>query len=167
MLADSPSASNQQRPSTPASERPHIQSRYPWQRPPTEQILGALQLLRRNNDVSRRQAFLLLDQGVETLFKTYLSLPASVTHTAMPENERIRSLAMFSAMECAALLLLNPKAAVALAGSLAPVIAPEVKALLGRDVAVFDEWCASRGLVRIARDVFSGKPDILGLDVDL
>jgi hypothetical protein len=74
---------------------------------------------------------------------------------------------MFAAMECAALLLLNAQASVALAGSLAPAIAFEVKALLGRDVAVFDEWCASKGLVRIARDVFSGKTAILGLDVDL
>jgi len=86
---------------------------------------------------------------------------------SLPEKERMRSLAMFAAMECAALLLLNIHATVALAGSLAPVIAPEVKTILGRDVAVFDEWCASKGLVRIARDVFSGRDDILGLDVDL
>jgi len=86
---------------------------------------------------------------------------------SLPEKERMRSVAMFTAMECTALLLLNPTASVALAGSLAPVIAPEVKALLGCDVAVFDEWCASKGLVRIARDVFHGKKGILGLGVDL
>jgi putative methanogenesis marker protein 12 len=86
---------------------------------------------------------------------------------SLPEKERMRSVAMFAAMECAALLLLNTRATVALAGSLAPVIAPEVKALLGCDVSVFDEWCASNGLVRIARDVFRGKAEILGLDVDL
>lgn len=86
---------------------------------------------------------------------------------SLPEKERMRSVAMFAAMECAALLLLNSKATVALAGSLAHTIAPEVAALLGRKVEVFDEWCASRGLVRIARDVFGGKKDILGLDVDL
>ncbi len=86
---------------------------------------------------------------------------------SLPERERLRSVAMFAAMECAALLLLNTRASVALAGSLAAFIAPEVKTLLGRDVAVFDEWCASRGLVRIARDVFCGKTGILGLDVDL
>jgi putative methanogenesis marker protein 12 len=86
---------------------------------------------------------------------------------SLPEKERMRSVAMFAAMECAALLLLNSKATVALAGSLAPTIAPEVASLLGRKVEVFDEWCASRGLVRIARDVFGGRKDILGLDVDL
>jgi hypothetical protein len=74
---------------------------------------------------------------------------------------------MFAAMECAALLLLNTRARVALAGSLAPVIAPDVEALLGQEVAVFDEWCASSGLVRIAHDVFCGCSTVLGLDVDL
>ena len=86
---------------------------------------------------------------------------------SLPEKERIPAVAMFSAMECAALRLLNPCAAIALAGSLAPAIAPEVRNLLGTDVAVYDEWCASRGLARIARDVFSGSKNILGLDVDL
>jgi len=86
---------------------------------------------------------------------------------SLPEGERMRALAMFAAMECAALRLLDTRAKVALAGSLAPVIADEVKALLGCDVAVYDEWCASRGLSRIARDVFLGKREILGLAVDL
>jgi putative methanogenesis marker protein 12 len=86
---------------------------------------------------------------------------------SLPEVERMRSVAMFAAMECAALILLNDRAMVALAGSLAPVIAPEVESLLSRKVAVFDEWCASRGLVRIARDVFLGRREILGLEVDL
>ena len=86
---------------------------------------------------------------------------------SLPEQERIPAIAMFAAMECAALLLLNPRAPVALAGSLGPVIAPEVRVLLSRDVAVYDEWCASRGLARIARDVFSGAGQILGLGVDL
>jgi putative methanogenesis marker protein 12 len=91
---------------------------------------------------------------------------AGVSFT-LPENERMRTVAMFAAMECAGLLLLNRTARIALAGGLAPVIAPEVKSLLGCDVVVHDEWCASRGLSRIARDVFTGKREILGLAVDL
>ena len=86
---------------------------------------------------------------------------------SLPESERVRTVAMFAAMECAALRLLNKKAKIALAGSLALVIAPEVRELLDCDVTVYDEWCASRGLVRIARDVFSGKREILGLATDL
>jgi putative methanogenesis marker protein 12 len=85
----------------------------------------------------------------------------------MPEGERMRTIAMFAAMECAAMLLLNRKAQVALAGTLAPIIAPAVEAHLDRNVAVYDEWCAARGLARIAHDVFSGTAQILGLDMDL
>jgi len=82
-------------------------------------------------------------------------------------EEQVPAVAMFAAMECASLLLLNPRARVAIAGSLAPSIAPEVRTLLSREVAVYDEWCASRGLARVARDIFSGKHEILGLSVDL
>jgi putative methanogenesis marker protein 12 len=86
---------------------------------------------------------------------------------SLPEEERLRTIALFAAMECAAMRLLNPGAKIALAGSLAPVVAPEVGSLLGENIAVYDEWCASRGLAKIARDVFSGREEILGLDVDL
>ena len=93
---------------------------------------------------------------------------AGVDYSLPEDNElRMRTVAMFAAMECTSLLLLNSRARVALAGSLAPAIAPEVESLLGQDVAVYDEWCASRGLAAIARDVFSGADDILGIDVDL
>jgi len=83
----------------------------------------------------------------------------------VPEGERLRTLALFAAMECAALRVLSPGAPVALAGTCAPAIADEVSALLGEKPVVFDEWCASRGLARIARDVFSGKGEILGIGV--
>ena len=85
---------------------------------------------------------------------------------SLPEKERLSAVAMFSAMECAAMLVLNSRASIALAGSLAPVIAPEVRGLLSRDIVVYDEWCASRGLSRIAREVFSGSTEILGFGVD-
>ncbi len=86
---------------------------------------------------------------------------------SVPEGLRIPTIAMFSAMECAAMLLLNDNAKVALAGSLAQFIAPEVERLLKREVAVYDEWCAANGLARIARSVFSEEREILGLGVDL
>jgi putative methanogenesis marker protein 12 len=86
---------------------------------------------------------------------------------SLPAPERERTVALFAAMECAGLRLLNPDARVAVAGTLAPVIAGEVGRLLGLPVAVYDEWCASRGLARIAADVFSGVSRILGIDVNL
>jgi putative methanogenesis marker protein 12 len=86
---------------------------------------------------------------------------------SVPEPERMHTVAMFAAMECAAMRLLNPGAVVALAGSLAPTVAPEIGKLLGTKTAVYDEWCASRGCARIARNVLSGKRTILGIDTDL
>ncbi|MCU0630526.1 MAG: methanogenesis marker 12 protein [Methanoregulaceae archaeon] len=105
-----------------------------------------------------------IDNGEAGANESFLRAGAAFT---VPVKDRERTIAMFSAMECAALLLLNPCANVALAGSLAPVVGPEVGRLLGRDVTVYDEWCASRGLAKIAKDVFSGSRSILGIDVDL
>ncbi len=105
-----------------------------------------------------------IDRGDVTANDAFLE--AGVNHT-MPPELRVETMAMFAAMECAAMLLVNPGARVALAGSMAPAIAPGVEALLAREVAVYDEWAAARGLAKIARDVFStGVQEILGLAVD-
>jgi hypothetical protein len=103
-----------------------------------------------------------IDRGEITANRAFMGAGVDLT---MPEGERVRTLALFSAMECAALRVLSPGVRIALAGTCAPAIAPEVEALLGEKPAVFDEWCASRGLARIARDVFSGKREILGIGV--
>ena len=105
-----------------------------------------------------------IDTGESTANEAFLHAGVSFT---IPEQERACTIALFSAMECASLLLLNPTARCALAGSLAPVIGEEVSALLHRNVRVYDEWCAARGLSKIARDTFSGKEEILGIEVDL
>ena len=103
-----------------------------------------------------------IDEGKSSANRAFMEAGVSFT---LPEGERVRTLALFAAMECASLRVLSPGAPVALAGTCAPAIAGEVEALLGEKPAVFDEWCASRGLARIARDVFSGKKDILGIGV--
>lgn len=105
-----------------------------------------------------------IDAGEWTANEAFLH--AGVNH-ALPEDERVPALAMFSAMECASMLLLNPGARVALAGSLAPRVAGEVRAFLDRDVWVYDEWCASDGIALITGDVFGGIDNILGLEVDM
>jgi putative methanogenesis marker protein 12 len=103
-----------------------------------------------------------IDRGGITANRAFMEAGVNFT---VPEGQRIPALALFSAMECAALRVLNPKAQIALAGTCAPAIAPEVEKLLGEKPAVFDEWCASRGLARIARDVFGGEMEILGIGV--
>jgi putative methanogenesis marker protein 12 len=105
-----------------------------------------------------------IDRGECTANEAFLR--AGVKHTLPPEEQN-RTLAFWSAMECAAMAVANPDAEIALAGSRAPIIAKEVETLLSRPVHVYDEWCASGGLVRIARDVFGGATSILGLRVDV
>jgi putative methanogenesis marker protein 12 len=90
---------------------------------------------------------------------------AGVRYT-LPAAARNSALALFAAMECAALRILNPQAKMALSGSVAHMVAPEIERLLGQPVAIYDEWCAARGLARIAADVFQGKREILGLKVE-
>lgn len=104
-----------------------------------------------------------IDRGETTANDAFLH--AGVNYT-MDADLRLETMAMFAAMECSAMLTLNPSAKVALAGGMAPAIAAEVESLLSREVAVYDEWCAAHGLVRIARDVFSGATGILGLAVE-
>ncbi|KAF5058878.1 hypothetical protein DSECCO2_341920 [anaerobic digester metagenome] len=104
-----------------------------------------------------------IDRGVETANQAFLHAGVEFT---LPEDERHRAVAMFAAMECASLLLLAPDARVVLAGSLAPLVADEVSTLLDRPVAVHDEWAAARGLSRLARDVFAGADQVLGIPVD-
>jgi putative methanogenesis marker protein 12 len=86
---------------------------------------------------------------------------------SLPVDVRKSALAMFTAMECASMKLLNRDAKVALAGSMAPAIAAEVEALLQEKVFVYDEWCASIGLWKIAEEVFERKKGVLGLELDL
>jgi putative methanogenesis marker protein 12 len=83
----------------------------------------------------------------------------------LEEKHQMSALAMWAAKECASLSLLAPNASIALAGSLAPELAEEISTLLQKPVIVYDEWAASDGLARIARDVFSGVKEILGIPV--
>jgi putative methanogenesis marker protein 12 len=103
-----------------------------------------------------------IDRGEISANRAFMEAGVDFT---MHEGERLRTIALFAAMECAALRVISPGARIALAGTCAPAIAGEVGALLGEEPAVYDEWCASRGLARIARDVFGGKREILGIGV--
>lgn len=61
---------------------------HPWQYGPSELIKHAIEHMHRDSDFDRRIAFLLLDVGVETLLKTFLTLPETVTHTTIKFQER-------------------------------------------------------------------------------
>lgn len=61
---------------------------HPWQYTPTELIECALGYMDKPSDLDQRLAFLLLDVGVETLFKTYLTLPDEVIKASLPYPKR-------------------------------------------------------------------------------
>ena len=64
---------------------------HPWQQNPAELIRYAIEHIKGKNaepDFDNRMAFLLLDIGVESLFKIYLSLPDEVINTTVPYIER-------------------------------------------------------------------------------
>ncbi|MBN2733762.1 MAG: methanogenesis marker 12 protein [Methanomicrobiaceae archaeon] len=105
-----------------------------------------------------------IDEGLWTANEAFMHAGVRENTPAEIQNKTV---AMFAAMECASMRLLNKKAKTALAGSLAPVIHEEVSLLLEENVSVYDEWCASIGLSSIAGDVFNGKKEILGLNVSL
>ena len=103
-----------------------------------------------------------IDDGEQTANEAFTT--AGVSHH-MEEKYRNPTVALWAAMECASLQLLDREASIALAGSLAPELAEEISALLNKPVAVFDEWAASLGLATAARDVFNGAKEILGIPV--
>jgi putative methanogenesis marker protein 12 len=106
-----------------------------------------------------------IDQGEISANQAFLHAGVS---EKIDETNQIPALAMFAAMECAALSLLAPDAPVALCGSLAEVVHPEVTRLLGKVPLILDEWAAARGLSAIAEAVFhTGAPEILGIPVEL
>jgi len=65
-----------------------IKTSHPWQVGPTELIEFALERMHKGSDFDRRLAYLILDVGVETLFKTYLTLTDNVTQFQIQRGER-------------------------------------------------------------------------------
>jgi len=68
-----------------------IKTQHPWQAGPTELIEFALEHMHKGGDVDRRLAFLILDVGVETLFKTFLTLPEGVFKHQINREERSKA----------------------------------------------------------------------------
>jgi putative methanogenesis marker protein 12 len=104
-----------------------------------------------------------IDSHQQTANEAFMQAGVSST---MPIDLQMKTVALFAAMEIASMLLLAKDALVALAGSCAPMIAEEVRSLIGHEISIYDEWAAARGLSMIARDIARGKREILGIPVD-
>jgi putative methanogenesis marker protein 12 len=92
----------------------------------------------------------------------------------LPEEQSLalESLALFAAMEINALIVLcrdwgEPNFDIFLAGSPAASLSRRVSDLLGRQVVPLDGCAAAVGCAWIAKDVFGGSKNILGLEVEL
>jgi putative methanogenesis marker protein 12 len=78
------------------------------------------------------------------------------------------TIAVFAAMEVASFLTLIPGASVFTAGSVGSmdIVTARMSGLLKKDIKVLGKLSAAIGLAQIARDVHSGKKEILGIGVD-
>jgi putative methanogenesis marker protein 12 len=78
------------------------------------------------------------------------------------------TIAVFAAMEVASFLTLIPGASVFTAGSVGSmdIITARMSGLLKKDIKVLGKLSAAIGLAQIARDVYGGKKEILGIGVD-
>jgi hypothetical protein len=59
----------------------------PWASGPEEILRHGLEMLTRDDDVSRRLALIAIDNAVELTIKTYLGLPKRITGLAVPRRE--------------------------------------------------------------------------------
>ncbi len=64
----------------------------PWQRTPAKLISYGVEHSKKKGDFDRQIGFLLLDVGVETLFKVFLGLPESVTKTKQSFGKRKKAI---------------------------------------------------------------------------
>jgi putative methanogenesis marker protein 12 len=78
------------------------------------------------------------------------------------------TIAIFAAMEVASFMMLVPGSKIYTAGSVGSMdrVKAKMESLLKNDIHVLGKLSAAVGLAQIARDVHSGKKDILGITVD-
>jgi putative methanogenesis marker protein 12 len=85
----------------------------------------------------------------------------------------LSTMALFAAMEIAAMSILVKdyvsdvnRSEVFLAGGLSEILKDEIDDHLGTETIALGKWVAAKGCAEIARDVFNGTQDILGVDVN-
>jgi len=78
------------------------------------------------------------------------------------------TIAVFAAMEVASFLTLIPDAGIFTSGSVGAMdlVTKRMSGLLKKDIKVLGKLSAAIGLAQIARDVYGGKKEILGIGVD-
>jgi putative methanogenesis marker protein 12 len=115
------------------------------------------------------QAIRDVDNGVMTANEAFSHGGLLKRH--LDESDMTGTLALFAAMEISALqVLLRDYAtggSIFLAGSAAPNVKNLLEEHLGTPSIVLEPWSAAKGCAIIAKDVWEGATDILGIPVDL
>jgi hypothetical protein len=70
----------------------------PWASGPAEILIHALGLLKKDSDTNRRLAMMLIDNAVEQMSKTYLSLPKRITGIKIPRKNLQEAFDSFPAL---------------------------------------------------------------------
>jgi hypothetical protein len=88
----------------------------------------------------------------------------------LSEHDLIATLALYASMEINALQVLlrdySAQGSIFLAGSAAPEVKDLLNEHLSTSAIVLDPWSAAAGCAAIAKDVWEGAIDILGVPVD-
>jgi putative methanogenesis marker protein 12 len=122
--------------------------------------------------VTANQAF--IEAGVlkMTPYKDREELLSAVKRGESPALLALDTIALFAAMEITSMELLlkdyGTTGKIFLAGSIAEVehVQKKISAHLGQECMCLGKWHAAIGCAEIARDVFIGKKEILGVDVN-
>ncbi len=101
-------------------------------------------------------------------YKNLTQLLEAEKQNDMDADWAFDTIAIFAAMEVASFLMLVPGSKIYTAGSVGSMdrVKAKMESLLKKDIHVLGKLSAAIGLAQIARDVHSGKKDILGIIVD-
>lgn len=122
----------------------------------------------RNVDSGKMSASDAFSSGGVLKHATYKSIVDLLSIKNGVSRLAIDRLALFGAMEIAAMKVLvedhSELKHIFVCGK--DIIRQKISSLLNKEILGLDRWCAAIGCAEIARDVYAGKDDILGINVD-
>lgn len=125
-----------------------------------------------NGHLTANQAFIEAGALKMTLYKDREELLSAARKGERPALLALDTIALFAAMEIASMQLLlkdyGITGEVFLAGSVGEVeyVQKKIHAHVGKECLCLGKWHAAIGCAEIARDIFAGEKEILGVDVD-
>ena len=125
-----------------------------------------------NGHLTANQAFIEAGALKMTLYEDREELLSAARKGESPALLALDTIALFAAMEIASMQLLLKDYGITgeifLAGSVGEVeyVQKKIRAHVGQECLCLGKWHAAIGCAEIARDIFAGEKEILGVDVD-